>query len=196
MISRIARLPAKSGRFGRYRSETETAEEHPGRLGRHHEPPARGAAERLRGDERAEDEERGPGERVDERELRHDRPEPRPRAELVPAVLDLAREVALHVVRERGQAKEEEEGPAEEVRGRVDRDRPARAERSDEEAGGSRAGDAGRVPRDAEQGIRLVQVLGADRLRNDGGRRRPEERRGGALGPRPGRRGARPRTCR
>jgi hypothetical protein len=57
----------------------------------------------------------------------------------------------------------------------VERERPARADAGDEEAGERDAADPGQVPRQAEQRIPLLKVTRTDDLRDEARRRRAKK---------------------
>ena len=138
--------------------------------------PGRSTAEILVRDDGPQHGPRADERRVDERELEHDPPEPRARAERGPALAQLANEVALRHRQALRQPEGDEERGSEEVGGRVERERPARAGRRHQNSSRRGSDDLRAVPREAQQRVRLLEQASADRLRDDALRRREEER--------------------
>ena len=158
----------------------DPAEDEPGGLRGEDEPPGSRAAELLFRDDRPE---HRPGTHVggvDERKLQHDPPEPGARAEGVPALAELPHEMPLGHLQVARQPKGEEEDRPDEVRGRVERERPARSNRGDQEPTGSGTGDLRPVARQPQERVRLLQQPCAHRLRHDPLRGGEEERAGHA----------------
>ena len=115
--------------------------------------------------------------RVHEAELEHDHPEPRPRSELAPALPELCEEVRRLYPERRRQPDHREEHGRDEKRRSVDRDPNAGARGRHHEASECGSSDPARVLTEAEDRVRLLQHPLRDRLRDDPGRRREEERR-------------------
>jgi hypothetical protein len=133
-------------------------------------------SERLLGHERPEHEEAAEPRHVAERRAGDRRPEPRPRPELVPALAQLAQEARRLGLHAPADVHPREQRCAGEIRGGVERDRPAGADRGDEHAADRGAADVDGVQRQAEQRVRLLQARRAHGQRHDPLRRGEEER--------------------
>ena len=99
----------------------------------------------------------------------------------MPAEGELAKEVgSLHALSPRQAHRGKEERADDETR-RVDHDCPTRPDAGDEESRRRRAAHVGEVQGEAQQRVRLLQMRGRDRLRDEASRSREEE--GGGCAP-------------
>ncbi len=132
------------------------AEDEACRLGGEDEAPRRGAAEIVVRHERPQHGRGADTGCVDEGELDDDPPEPGTRAERVPTLAQLAQEVPLGHRQVAGEPQRQEEGGADEVRRRVERERPARPDRRDQDSARRGTADLGAVTGQAQQRVRLL----------------------------------------
>ena len=145
-------------------------------------PPRRGAAEGLLGDDRAERHVRRDDDAEERRRPGDDHPEPRVRDELVPAALEVGEEaLALARTAAARQTEQRQRGRAHRERQRVEREDDARIRRGCDHTRHGGPDDEGEAPREAEQCVRLLEPLWADRRGDEPCRRRLEERLRGAV---------------
>ena len=131
--------------------------------------------------DRAERQPRRDHERVGERGVDAVDPQPRPRAELPPALAQVGEEPGGNARRSGGKANPGEESGADEERDAVDCDRPAGSRQRDDDAGERRAEDREDASSQAHERVRLLQPVGGDELRDQARRGRQEERAAAAV---------------
>ena len=169
IVSRKPSVAASRSRRGRRRSRSSPPTTRPERLGGQDQAPGRGAAEVLLRDRRARGLPRRPSiDRVHEAELEHDHPEPRPGAELAPALARAPRRSSTPP-----SAASPEAGSA-----------PRRAAASEERRGVDRDPDAG-ARRPPRRGLRARLRRSSSRSGRGGGSRSPAA--ASAAGPSAGR---------
>ena len=158
--------------------QDQPADEEAERLYGQDEAPGGGATEMLLGDHWTEHVLGALLDRVDETELRDDRPEPRPGAELAPAFRELGEEVrSLHAQARREPDQADEQGREEETRGITGKSDAGICRGHDQPAKRRPADPAG-VGAEAKQSIRALQHRPGNRLGDNADRSREEE--GGA----------------